>query len=101
MNARRKGERISLRSIALFILIILFFLTVIILSYHLLVTQTRENIITRGELNAMTSAGQIDSYLSKGVDTIKLVCYTLDDMIRAGAFASARKIKTETRGGTK
>lgn len=84
MNAKREVGRISVRSIVLFVLIILFFLGVIVMSYLLLVTKTRENIITRGEMNALTSAGQIDSYLSKGVDAIKLVCYTLDDMIRTG-----------------
>ncbi len=84
MQETRENRRIDPRSAALSVLIILFFLCVIFLAYSALVTQTRENIITRGELNAMTSAGQIDSYLAKGVDTIKLVCYTLDDMIHAG-----------------
>ncbi len=81
---KREDRKIDTRSVVLSVLIILFFLSVLFVSYNALVTRTRENIITRGELNAMTSAGQIDSYLSKGVDTIKLVCYTLDDMIHAG-----------------
>ena len=84
MKADRKDRRIDTRSVILFALIILFFLSVILMSYSLLVSQTRENIIAKGEMHAMTSAGQIDNYLSKGVDTINLVCYTLDDMIRAG-----------------
>ena len=84
MIDNREERRINVRSTVLSALIVLFFLCVIFISYYALITQARENIITRGELNAMTSAGLIDSYLSKGVDTIKLACYTLDDMIHAG-----------------
>lgn len=84
MLDHKEGRMIDVRSTMLSVLIVLFFLSVIFISYFALVTQTRQNIITRGELNAMTSAGLIDGYLSKGVDAIKLACYTLDDMIHAG-----------------
>jgi len=66
------------------VFVILFFLGVIALFYSLLFRQTREKIVTRGQLNAQISAQQIDSYLSTGIDTIKLVSYTLDNMIHAG-----------------
>lgn len=62
--------------------IILFFLGVIILYYAMLNTETRDNIIKNGELNAVNAANQIDAYLSTGVDSIKLSGYTLDNMIR-------------------
>ena len=55
-----------------------------ILAYYVvLYSETREKIIKNGELNAVTSAEQIDKYLARGVDTLRLACSTLDNMIRA------------------
>ena len=71
------------RSIAMTALVILFFLGVILAYYAMLYSQTREKIIKSGELNAATSAEQIDKYLAVGVNTLKFACYTLDNMIRA------------------
>lgn len=63
---------------------IVFFVGVIIIYYSMLYAETRQKIIKNDELSSVTSAEQISQYLSKGSDTIKLVCYTLDNMIRAG-----------------
>ena len=65
-------------------LVILFFVGVIHVYYALLYSETRNSIIKSGELNASVSAGQIDKYLSLGTDCIRLVGYTLDNMIRDG-----------------
>ncbi len=84
MNVEKRRIKSNIRGILISVFVILFFLGVIALFYSLLFRQTREKIVTRGELNAQISAQQIDSYLSKGIDTIKLVSYTLDNMIHAG-----------------
>ena len=80
----KKNKRITnLRGIFLSVLVILFFLGVIVAYYSMLYTETREKIIKREELSSATSAEQIDKFLSKGVNTLKMVSYTLDSMIRA------------------
>ena len=79
-----KGKKISLRNILITSLVIIFFLTVIIVNYFVLYSQTREKIIKSGEMSSTDSADQIDRYLSKGADTIRLVSYILDNMIRSG-----------------
>lgn len=48
----------------------------------MLYRQTRANIISNGELNAVEAANQINRHLSTGADAIKLTGYTLDNMIR-------------------
>ena len=63
-------------------LIIVFFVGVIIVYYLMLYSETRENIIKNGEINAISSAELIDKYLSTGVDVIRLTGYNLDNMLQ-------------------
>lgn len=65
-------------------LIIVFFIGVILLYYARLYSETREGIISRGELSATVSAGQIDKHISLGIDAIRIAAYTVDNMIRDG-----------------
>ena len=87
-----RNRQFSLHGVAISGLVILFFVSIILAYYFMLLSETRERITKAGELNAMTSAEQIDQYLSQGVVTMNLVCYTLDSMIRAG------KSQAEIRG---
>ncbi len=82
MKNKKKRFSLSFRNVLIYALIIVFIVGVIIVYYSMLYRETRQKIITNGELNSVTSAEQINTYLSKGVDTMKLVCYTLDHMIR-------------------
>ena len=84
MNDNKRNVKTKIRNIFISVFVIIFFLAVILVFYSMLYKETKEGIITRGELNAQMSAQQIDNYLSKGIDTIKLVSYTLDDMIHSG-----------------
>ena len=88
----KRNNAFSLRGIAISGLVILLFVGIILAYYFMLLSETRERITKSGELNAMTSAEQIDQYLSQGVVTINLACYTLDSMIRSG------KSQAEMRG---
>ncbi|MBR5909871.1 MAG: hypothetical protein IKZ66_07890 [Schwartzia sp.] len=88
----KRNNAFSLRGIAISGLVILLFVGIILAYYFMLLSETRERITKTGELNAMTSAEQIDQYLSQGVVTINLACYTLDSMIRSG------KSQAEMRG---
>lgn len=74
----------TIRRLLLSALVILLVLSVILVYYAMLYSETRQKIIARGELSAASSAAQIDKYLSKGIDTMRLACYTLDNLIRAG-----------------
>jgi len=84
MEKKRKISTASLQGIMLTLVVILFFTAVILIYYRMLYSETRERIIRTGEMNALSSAKQIDDYLSTGVDTLRLACYTLDKMIRDG-----------------
>ncbi|MBQ9438250.1 MAG: response regulator [Lachnospiraceae bacterium] len=66
------------------ILLVVFFVGIISLYYRMLFTETRENIIQNGRLNAIQSAQQIDRHLSTSIDIIRIASYTLDNMIRDG-----------------
>ena len=88
----KRNTASSLRGIAISGLVILLFVGIILAYYFMLLSETRERIAKAGELNAITSAEQIDQYLSQGVVTMNLACYTLDSMIRSG------KSQDELRG---
>ena len=83
---KKKNERVRVHvsTILMSVFVILFVLGVIFAYYAMLYSETRERIINNGEMNSMSTAQQIDKYLSTGVDTMKLMSYTLDSMIRAG-----------------
>ena len=84
MKKRKTGSKTLWRSIAISALVIAFFVSVVMAYYLMLYSETRQRIIKNGELSAATAAEQIDQYLSKGIETMKLACYTLDNMLRAG-----------------
>ena len=84
MIVKKHGSRFAFRNLLVSAIVILFFVGVIITYYSMLYSETRQKIIKNGEMNSESSAEQINEYLSKGIDTVKLVCYTLDNMIRAG-----------------
>ena len=84
MKGKKIINRNAIGRVLVSALVILLFLSVILAYYAMLYSETREKIIARGELSAASSAEQIDKYLSKGIDTMKLACYTLDDMLRTG-----------------
>lgn len=88
VKSKRTGSNYILRNVVIYALVILLFLGVIISYYAMLYSETKKKIIKIGELNSATSAEQIDKYLSKGIDTVKLACYSLDNMIRTGRSQS-------------
>ena len=56
-----KEKRDAILRILLSVLLIVFFLCVIFVYYRLVVTETRENIINKGRINAIEQADQIDN----------------------------------------
>lgn len=84
MKEKKTGRSFAWRNVLISALVIVFFLGVITVYYSMLYSETRQKIIKNGELNSATSAEQINKYLSKGIDTVKLVCYSLDNMLRSG-----------------
>ena len=83
-KSKIKKNKSSLRSVMLSFFVILFFVYIILIYYTTLLSETQEKITKIGEVNAVTSAEQIDQYLSDGVVTMNFACYTLDSMIRNG-----------------
>ncbi len=80
-----KAENIPVfRRILFSVLLIIFFLSIVVIYYLMLYSETRENIITKGRVNAIESANQIDKYLYSGKDILKLASYTLDNMLMEG-----------------
>ncbi|MBR4439635.1 MAG: HD domain-containing protein [Clostridia bacterium] len=84
MTEKKQKNKNAWRNILISALVVVFFVGVLITYYSMLYSETKQKIIKNGELSSVTSAEQINKYLSKGIDTIKLVCYTLDSMIRSG-----------------
>ena len=71
-----------LRSMVTSALIFLFFLSIIVIYYVLLRSETRQKIIEHGELIAVTAAEEINAYLSNGIYAMKITSQTLDNMLR-------------------
>lgn len=84
MKKRKLSGYFAVQSMIFTTLIVMFFVVGIIVYYSMLYAETREHITKIGELNAETSAEQIDKYLSSGVDVLRMTGYTLDNMIRNG-----------------
>ncbi len=85
MNLSKNNSRFSLRNILISSFVILFFVFIINTYYSMLYKVTREKIIKGNELSSVTSAEKISTYLSRGVDTLTLGCFTLDNMILSGS----------------
>ncbi len=88
----KRNTRILLQGILMTTVIILLFVGVILAYYAMLRTETRQRIIEDRRISAVTTAQQIDRYLSTGIDAMRLACFTLDNMIRDGR--SQEEIKT-------
>ena len=65
----------------LYIAVMVFFVSVVIVYYRHLDSETRENIVSKGRINALESSHEIDSCISSSLDILKLSAYTIDNMI--------------------
>ncbi|MBR5337019.1 MAG: response regulator [Lachnospiraceae bacterium] len=71
------------RSIILAAFVIVFFVSIIMLYYNMLNSETKSNIIKSGEINALNSVQRINENINIGIDDIKLTSGTLDKMLLA------------------
>ncbi|MCR5325098.1 MAG: response regulator [Lachnospiraceae bacterium] len=82
---KKKNVYYSTRlSVSITALIVVCFVGVIIAYYAMLYSEMREKIVKSCELSAQSSSSQIDRYLSVGIDTMKLTCFSLDSMLEEG-----------------
>ncbi len=65
-----------------YLLIAVFFVCVVFSYYRKLYSETMENIISKGQINAIESSHQIAEVLQTSLDILKLAGYTLDNMLR-------------------
>lgn len=85
MDAKKEKKADSvLKRVDMTTIILLFFLAVVMAYYTMLQSEMKQKVIINQELIATKSANQINSYLSTGIDIIRVASYTLDDMIREG-----------------
>lgn len=77
-------NQIFKKNIAVFVLMIIFFVTVITFYYNVLGKVTKDNILKECELNAVRSSNEIDKYLIKGMDSINTTEGFINSMIRDG-----------------
>ena len=86
MKKREKSLNLNnlpiLWKILLYVLITVFFVSVVFIYYRMIVRETRENIINEGRINAAESSSQIDKCMLSSMDVLTLAAYTLDNMIR-------------------
>ena len=66
----------------IYLLIIAFFACVLFIYYTKFFSETRENIINNGRINAIESTDRIDKSLAASMDIINLSAYTIDNMLR-------------------
>ncbi|MCR5687944.1 MAG: response regulator [Lachnospiraceae bacterium] len=78
----RKDSIAFRKNILAFVLMALFFGTIIIMYYRMLEGETKERIVRECEANAEASSGMIDKYLSGGIDCINITEGSLNSMIR-------------------
>ena len=79
-----KEKRGAILRILLSVVMIVFFVCVVFVYYRMLVTETRDVIVSNGRANAIEQSNQIDQHMSASMDTLKLAGYTVDNMIRTG-----------------
>lgn len=84
MKIRQRLRVLRSRNAVMTAIVLLFFMGVILTYYSMLCSETRRSVIRSGELSALSSAEQIEKYLSTGVDIIRITSYALDNMIRDG-----------------
>ena len=88
MNENKKRSQILRTGKSVFsnfiitVVVICLFVGIIWSYYSMLYDEMRTDIIKSGQISAITSAERIDKYLSLGTDSLKIVSYTLDIMIR-------------------
>ena len=71
----------TLRSIIFGLFVIVFFIGIVLMYYHMVYEEKKSNIIKDGKMAALQSADECNSYLSTNIDLIKFAAYTLDGMI--------------------
>ena len=81
---KKKENRARLLSLLLSVFMILVFIGIIFIYYLMFYRSTRNNIISSGKINAISSSEQVNKHLSTSTDILKLAAYTLDNMIRDG-----------------
>ncbi len=85
MNNKLKGlGRSTLRTLAISVIVIIFFVGVILFYYNMVYKREREIIIKNGETSAMQTVSEFNDYLSTSLDAIKMTAYTLDGMLTDG-----------------
>ena len=77
-----REKRSAIKRTILSVIMIVIFVCIIFVYYMMLYNQTRDSIISKGRINAIESADQIEQRMSQSLDVIKLAAYTLDNMIR-------------------
>lgn len=78
----KKDSGAFTKSIIVFVLMIMFFVSIIIIYFRMLSNATKEKIIRECELSAEASSGKIDKYLSGGIDCVNITEGSLNTMIR-------------------
>ena len=85
-NTDKIGSKIrSLYSrVPLYLAVMVFFLSVVLVYYRRLYSETVKNITNEGRINAIESSAQIDNKIESNLDVIKHSAYTIDKMILEG-----------------
>ncbi len=85
-NTDKIGSKIrSLYSrVPLYLAVMVFFLSVVLVYYRRLYSETVKNITNEGRINAIESSAQIDNKIVSNLDVIKHSAYTIDKMILEG-----------------
>jgi signal transduction histidine kinase/CheY-like chemotaxis protein/HPt (histidine-containing phosphotransfer) domain-containing protein len=85
-NTDKIGSKIRLlySRVPLYLAVMVFFLSVVLVYYKRLYSETVKNITNEGRINAIESSAQIDNKIVSNLDVIKHSAYTIDKMILEG-----------------
>ncbi len=72
----------GMKNALIFPLLALIFIVIIFVYNGLLQSYAKKSILEGGELNAKNTAGDIELYLSTGINALEISSYTIDTMIK-------------------
>lgn len=83
-DLNKKEKKSLIRRLLVFVFTIVFFLTIVMVYYFKLYSETEENILNTGRINAIESTNQINGHVSSSIGFLRMCSYMLDSMIESG-----------------
>ena len=85
-NALKNKEKKSIGvRLIIFIFTVVFFLSIVLVYYFKLYSETEDNILKSGKVNAIESTNQVNSHISSSFGFIRMCGFMMDSMVERKA----------------